>query len=444
MTPEQKNRLFILFHAYTTETLTREEHAELQDRLRADSEARRLWFVHQDIEAGIRARQHTVPVTSPAGVPGSKRLRSWRPLMAAACAVFIAGLALVWTKQPKGVIVQIVHAEQASLEGHGDLPRVGEEFAARDLKLDRGMMRLRLRSGVLLALYAPLHATLESPMRMRLVKGRVNADVGKAGKGFTVVTDAGEIVDLGTRFGVEAEPQGESRVAVFSGQVKVRNTSVGSEFTTLHVGEAVRFTSLAGLQSWQQVALAADAAGIGQAQAGGVIETVRDNRGDEQLHPFYGVMHHGVQPGAQVYVDRLRPRLAPKAGDTIPDWLIGADLILTYQRFRNQEDYALTLTLNQAASVFVMLPEGRLPPKWLTDGFVNTGAQVAVGPMDEDAVNATMFASDEGLTPRRMLAIWRADCAAGTHVLGGLRDDQSPNKSRVSYGIAVKPLHPQR
>lgn len=442
MTPEQRNRLFILFTGHGAETLTPEEHSELQDFLRADSEARRLWFVHQDVAAGVRALHDRTSAPAPVGTSRSPRWLSWRRLLAAGAAL-IAVLALLFTRQPESVVVQVVHTEQASLAGHGDLLRVGEEFAARELKLDRGMLRLRLRNGVLLDLHAPLQATLDSAMRMHLVSGRLNADVGRDGKGFTVVTDAGEIVDLGTRFGVETEPQGESRVAVFSGEVKVRTTKSGGEFTTLQTGEAVRFTALAEMRSWQQVALAADAAGIGQSQAVGVIEAVSDNRGDERLHPFYGVMRHGVQPRAQVYVDRLRPRLAPNAGDTIPEWLIGADLILTYQRFRNRENYALTLTLNQAATVFVMLPEGRVPPKWLADGFVNTGARVAVGPMNEGEVETRKRAADEPPTPRRMLAIWRADVAAGTQVLGGIRDDQSPDKVRVSYVVAVKPLHPE-
>jgi ferric-dicitrate binding protein FerR (iron transport regulator) len=41
-------------------------------------------------------------------------------------------------------------------------------------------------------------------MRLHLSQGRVDVDVGEEGVGFTVVTPVGEVVDLGTRFAVNA------------------------------------------------------------------------------------------------------------------------------------------------------------------------------------------------------------------------------------------------
>jgi hypothetical protein len=89
MTPEQKNRLFILFTGHSAEVLTAEEHAELQNSLRSDAEARRLWFVHQDVEAGIHARVVAAPVATTVRVIKPMRWTSRRPMMAAA-----AGLAI--------------------------------------------------------------------------------------------------------------------------------------------------------------------------------------------------------------------------------------------------------------------------------------------------------------------------------------------------------------
>jgi len=63
---------------------------------------------------------------------------------------------------------------------------------------------------------------------------------------------------------LEVDRGGESRVAVFSGQVKVRQGAAheGNTFRTLSEGEAVRFSALAGLRRWEHVAMAAEAAGI--------------------------------------------------------------------------------------------------------------------------------------------------------------------------------------
>lgn len=84
MTPEQKNRLFILFTGQAAETLTAEEHAELQETLRHDAEARRLWFVHQDVEAGIRARAAVKPEVLRVKASQAIRWLPAKPLTAAA------------------------------------------------------------------------------------------------------------------------------------------------------------------------------------------------------------------------------------------------------------------------------------------------------------------------------------------------------------------------
>lgn len=54
MTPDQHRRLLDLFVAYSHETLTEAEHEELQGVLRTDVEARRLWFLHQDLDLGLK------------------------------------------------------------------------------------------------------------------------------------------------------------------------------------------------------------------------------------------------------------------------------------------------------------------------------------------------------------------------------------------------------
>lgn len=54
MRPEQQSRLLNLFVACSRETVTEAEFRELQAVLRTDADARRLWFLHQDLELGLR------------------------------------------------------------------------------------------------------------------------------------------------------------------------------------------------------------------------------------------------------------------------------------------------------------------------------------------------------------------------------------------------------
>ena len=80
------HRLHHLFGAHSDGTITPEEHAELQECLRSDASARRLWFAHQDIDDGLHDLAH-VPTANPLTIAKPTRWLSWRPLAAAAAGI---------------------------------------------------------------------------------------------------------------------------------------------------------------------------------------------------------------------------------------------------------------------------------------------------------------------------------------------------------------------
>jgi anti-sigma factor RsiW len=426
--------------------LSQEEIAALEQELTADAENRALFIATQLRSMALheRFRRRAFQVVPPkSDVARNRNKPLWlKPawLALAACLVVLAGLAVFFEIRRDGFAMQVVEANDARLQGREELLSVGEELQKGELVLESGFLRLRLSSGVLLDLNAPLRATMESRMRLRLIQGRLSADVGKHGKGFTVATDAGEVVDLGTRFGVEADAAGESRVAVFSGQVKVRPAS--GEFTTINEGEAVRFTALAGLKRWTEVALAANAAGLERVPAEGVIAALRDNLGDDTLHPFYGVVRAGMQPGALAFTDKPNPRWAPGPEDSLPAWLRGADLVRTYHQFRLQRAYELTLTLREASAVFVLIDTRQAAPDWLNARFTDTGARVRVGPWMRGMAGAEDIEVDSDGLPYLSFAVWRADAPAGEFALGPahVRKDKALPFA-LMYGVAVKAHH---
>jgi len=425
---------------YLVGTISAQEAGELENALAAHPLARADFRRACSVDAALRQAART-QMDVPSADSRRKETRiPWRSpawLALAACLAAFAGLAVFFEMRPEGFSVQVVAADDARLDGRGEVLRVGEELTGREIVLRSGFARLRLGRGVLLDLNAPLRATIESGMRLRLVEGRMSADVGKHGKGFTVVTDAGEVVDLGTQFGVEADPQGESRVAVFSGQVKVRPG--GGGFTTINEGEAVRFTALAGLRRWTQVALAVDAAGLERVPADGVLAAVRDNLGDEELHPFYGVVRQGMQPGALAFTDKPNPRWAPEEGDSLPEWLLGADLVRTYHQFRLQRNYELTLTLREAAAVFVLIDSRQTPPAWLTERFTDTGASVRVGPWMQGMAGFEGVETDADGQPFLAFSVWRTDAPAGDFILGPAHVRKNRNLPfALMYGVAVR------
>ncbi len=88
MTPEQQKHLFELFTAHGADALSAQEHAELQELLRGNAGARRLWFVHQDVGMGLQAHLAHEPVQI-VQQPGRNIWTAWRPLTAAAAGLIL-------------------------------------------------------------------------------------------------------------------------------------------------------------------------------------------------------------------------------------------------------------------------------------------------------------------------------------------------------------------
>ena len=348
--------------------------------------------------------------------------------IAAAIAVMLAFAFL--TSRDDGVYGRVTAAE-------GGEHQVGASIALQQFSLAEGFVELSLDSGVKIQLFAPVEAEFENNMKMRLIAGRMSADVGPGGEGFTVLTDAGEVIDLGTRFGIEADRNGEARVAVFSGAVQVRpkNASTGQASVTLTEGQAARFSVLAGLRRWEQVALAAKAAGLASRDYAGIVSRVRDNRGDATLHPFYGIVQGGMQPGALLYTDKPHPRWATDR--PMPEWLRGADLIRTYNQFRHKRSFALTLTLREPAEVYVLAEAAQRPPDWLINEFSKIAVQMMAGPFQQGIAKRPGAERDQDGLPWFTFDVWKKTVPSGEVILGPARTEKD-SLTTLMYGLAVK------
>ncbi len=80
MTPDQQKHLLDLFAAFSQDRLTEPEHRALQALLRADVEARRLWFLNQDLELGLKCLTQVITTnTDQTGQGASDWARFERP-----------------------------------------------------------------------------------------------------------------------------------------------------------------------------------------------------------------------------------------------------------------------------------------------------------------------------------------------------------------------------
>ena len=89
-----------------------------------------------------------------------------------------------------------------------------------------GLAEITFHSGAKLVLTGPTQFSIRSASETNLSVGKLTAKVPHSALGFTVSTPSGNVVDLGTEFGVEVTPDKNLDVQVFVGEVKV-NAAAG-------------------------------------------------------------------------------------------------------------------------------------------------------------------------------------------------------------------------
>ncbi len=98
------------------------------------------------------------------------------------------------------------------------------------VRIKKGAMRLKFRSGAVLTLKAPAALGIDSAMRSYLEFGKVEVYAPDSAREFVVATNTMEVVDLGTRFGLQVDlDSGESVVEVTEGLVDLHLGSRGTQ-----------------------------------------------------------------------------------------------------------------------------------------------------------------------------------------------------------------------
>jgi hypothetical protein len=108
-------------------------------------------------------------------------------------------------------------AESAKNLGFGSRLTPGER-----LDLANGLVEITFNDGAVVVLEGPATFDVDSPGRAQLHEGRLTAVVPERAHGFQVATARMNVVDLGTEFGLMAEPEGTAEVHVFNGLVKAQ------------------------------------------------------------------------------------------------------------------------------------------------------------------------------------------------------------------------------
>jgi ferric-dicitrate binding protein FerR (iron transport regulator) len=238
--PQELHRLFV---AKADGTITAEDHERLAALLKESAETRREWFAFQDAEAALHgwSQRETLRTEEGAGLepaaPHAEARRhrplNYLPALAAGVVIGLAAWAL-WPKSPGIIEPSVASHEEATTSSVAVLSRgVNMEWdttvstPALHAPLAPGL--LRLKSGVAeIEFFQGARLCIEGPAEIKLVSsgeaycsyGRFSAHVPQPARGFRLGTPKGDIVDLGTDFGLDlnaASPE----LHVFKGEVEL-------------------------------------------------------------------------------------------------------------------------------------------------------------------------------------------------------------------------------
>lgn len=123
------------------------------------------------------------------------------------------------------------HAQWQAASG-AILPEVGDDLSSgQQMILIDGFAEITTRRGAKALLQAPCTVEFtDSDNAIRLHQGKLfGVCLTERSRGFTVYTEHARIVDLGTRFGVEADAEGNSSALVQEGEIVVKSTAGDSE-----------------------------------------------------------------------------------------------------------------------------------------------------------------------------------------------------------------------
>lgn len=226
----KRDDLFRLFGGFSDGTLSDAEMEQLQTALRESAEARRLWFLFNDVEAGLASVHAASTVVPP------RRRATWWVVAAAAAAMIVAGLFLFSQRGTVPVAVLSAATNVRWSDPNVELMLRGGELPHGPLHLEVGVAEFSFSGGATALIEGPAVFELVAADKLVLRTGRVIGRCAKPEAKLTIVTPGTVVTDLGTEFGVAVGDDRQTRVAVIKGVVEL---GAGQHSQRLNAGEAM-------------------------------------------------------------------------------------------------------------------------------------------------------------------------------------------------------------
>ncbi|EMI21499.1 FecR protein domain protein [Rhodopirellula maiorica SM1] len=229
----------------------------LQQQLRDSPHARRLFQQYTTLDAELREiasggtssnLSHKFSPTDERAVRtatsevAASRSAGWMQWAIALSLLMVVGGTAYWigksgsTQQPIATVATTSDPPaEGTISGYATLRRVadlnwadnaksyreGDVLPAGILQFDTGVAEIDFFCGATLVVEGPAKMDLESDWSVRMLAGRMRANVPPAARGFVVKAADSEIIDLGTEFALEVGPE-NARVEVIDGEIKLQ------------------------------------------------------------------------------------------------------------------------------------------------------------------------------------------------------------------------------
>ena len=220
------------------------EFIRIEQRLAEDAGFRSLYLSYAKSHHLLIERFEASGIQACVASPGPIVLCRRRMAMALAAvltALATAGaLFQVLKKEPSAQLV--FGPETGARLDHPEGKAGGDRmWPGSSLELDRGSISLVMPSGVRGYIEGPGRLEMESPTKLVLRSGRAWFDVPEGAEGFVCATESLFVEDLGTQFGVIADPGRPEQVHVLKGKVRLHPLNHPSDTRQLVTGEGTEW-----------------------------------------------------------------------------------------------------------------------------------------------------------------------------------------------------------
>ena len=258
-------------------TITAGEFEELVDQLNNDSQAVATYVEYVNLHSGLRQAYLSDPAIEPeqldSAVGGdlsvvlaeksrddAKRLSKFLGL--AVAAMLLLGIGLLVRKTPAKLDPQetaaaaptpeetstpsrLLEVERVAVitrqhdvvwEQGAEVRSLDEPLARQRIDIRSGLMQIEFYCGAAVIVEGPASFEVVSPDRGYAHFGKLRAHVPARAHGFTIGTKSGDIVDLGTEFGLEISDEGGSELHVIDGEVDFQGSDDAADASKRLIG----------------------------------------------------------------------------------------------------------------------------------------------------------------------------------------------------------------